>query len=125
MRSRLDRALALRDHALRIVSALGQVMTIGDKRHAVLDAAPWRIAFSSPFGASPSRLDPATGLGPYQGAMQQQRGGRTNLDYSLSIWRGPKVLFVEWDAATPKELDVANFKQSDWETDFLTWTITP
>lgn len=57
--------------------------------------------------------------------LQQQRGGRANQDHSLSIWRGPKVLCVEWDAATPKELDVASFKQSDWETEFLTWTIKP
>jgi hypothetical protein len=96
MNSRLDRALALRDHAFRIVSAFGQAMTIGDKRHAVLEAAPWRIVLSTPSGISPSR-------------------------FSLSIWRGTKVLSVEWNATAPKDLEVLNFKQSDWETEFLAW----
>jgi hypothetical protein len=126
MKSRLDRALALRDHAIRIVCAVGQVIMIGDKRHTVFDAAPWRIVLTSPFGATPARLDPPKELGAYQGAVPLHlRRGRANLDYSLSIWRGQKVLLVEWDAATPTDLDVPNFKQSDWESEFLTWATRP
>ena len=96
MNNRQDRALALRDHAQRIVDAFGQAMTIGDKRHAVLDAAPWRIAITSSIGAVPARL-------------------------SLSIWRVTKVLLVEWNATAPAALEVPNFKQGEWESEFLSW----
>jgi hypothetical protein len=122
MSNRLQRALKIRDHALRIVSGSGEAETIGGKRYAVLDVSPWRIAFGSPFGAIATRLHPPKGVGAYQGAiLLQKSGGRTNLDYSLSIWRGPKVLLVEWDAAEPKELHVSSFKRGDWETEFLAW----
>ena len=96
MRNRLDRAIALRDHAVRVAGAVGQVLTIGEQRHTILDSAPWRIALISPLGKGSSRA-------------------------SLSIWRVTRVLLIEWDAADPMNIDVPNFRQSDWEVDFLAW----
>jgi len=32
---------------------------------------------------------------------------------------------VEWEAATPNELDVLNFKLIDREAEFLIWIIKP
>jgi hypothetical protein len=42
-----------------------------------------------------------------------------NLDYSLNVWHGPKVFFVEWDGDKPGAITICTFKRGAWEDELL------
>jgi hypothetical protein len=50
MTARLERACAVRDHTLRLISSGGQITMIGPDRCVTLKMPPWSFAFRSPFG---------------------------------------------------------------------------
>lgn len=43
--------------------------------------------------------------------------GCGNLQYGIDIWRGPKVLNIEWDEGG--SILVRSFRRGDWEEEFL------
>ena len=109
-----DRALAIRDHLLRLIREGGTLeVQRGPVRLATLEIGPWVFHHWTPF----SDLSSGDASSPgYRHAVERQHT-RSDLPYGLEVWRGVKLLSVLWrdDGA----FEVACFVRGAWEDEAL------
>jgi hypothetical protein len=108
------RALAIRDHVLRIVRAYGTLEDLEDKdstlRLIVLKRDPWRFTHWTPFNALASTEASSPG---YRHAVERQHT-RRDLPYGLDVWHErAKVLSLLWADDGP--FQVVGFVRGAWE----------
>jgi hypothetical protein len=105
-----DRALAIRDHLLRLVRQDGQLeVQRGLLRMVTWEQAPWIIHHWTPF----NELQPGEASSPgYRHAVERQHP-TPDLPYGLEVWHGVKVLSVLW--ADDGRSEVAIFVRGPWE----------
>ena len=91
-----DRAIELRDLALAVVKARGTMVPPSGKRASVLTFSKdgLTVFYRTPF-------------------QQLPEGNTKNLPYGLDIWRGRKVMNIEW--ADDGRVDVVSYRQGPWE----------
>lgn len=109
-----DRALAIRDHILPVVRERGTLEhQRGPVRMVVLRSGPWTFNHWTPF----NDLSPDEASSPaYRHAIEQQHT-RPDLAYGLDIWRGTKVLSIQW--ADDGAFEVISFIRGPWEDEAL------
>jgi hypothetical protein len=105
-----DRALAIRDHVLTLLRRDGVLEVQRDTVRLVeLRLDPWLFRAWTPFSA----LFPTEAASPgYRHAIERQHT-RPDLPYGLEIWRGDKMLCVQW--ADGGAFEVADFVRGSWE----------
>lgn len=86
--SRLEQALAIRDHVLSFLHEAGSVAEVGGMRFLTWGGGPWR--FSLRMDHLPSMRISEDHPSAYHAAvklhdLQEERGG-LNLDHTLDIW---------------------------------------
>lgn len=118
--SRLERALAIRRHALPLLRANGTITKAGGMRLLKWETGPWRFAFRMDRPPPPTvqRSKPQA----YKTRARRQdiqdildKHGGANLDHALDIWHGPKVFLIEWNTDAPDRLNIASFQEGPWE----------
>ena len=118
-----ERAIQLRDAALRIVQRQGALQPVNISGLSLLTYrdGKFAIAYRTPFHQVPPRDDPSEReieqYGPHTAELLHQQSGR-NLPYGLDIWCGGKVLNIEW--ADDGAVAVVSYKPGDWESRLMT-----
>ncbi len=105
-----DRALAIRDHVLKLLRRDGTLEVQRDTVRLVeLRADPWIFRSWTPFSA----LLPGEASSPgYRHAVERQHT-RPDLPYGLEVWHGTQVLRVLW--ADGGAFQIASFVRGPWE----------
>jgi hypothetical protein len=109
-----DRALAIRDHVLKLLRRDGVLHLQRDSVRLVeLHLDPWIFRSWTPFSA----LQPGEASSPgYRHAIERQHT-RPDLPYGLEVSHGTQVLRVLW--ADSGAFEVADFVRGPWETAVL------
>lgn len=109
-----DRALAIRDHLLPLIHDRGRLEVQRDTmRLTSLQLGPWLFNHWTPF----NELSPEQASSPgYRHALERQRS-KPDLPYGLEVWRGAKVLSVQW--ADDGSFTVESFVRGSWEEEAL------
>ena len=118
-----ERAIQLRDAALRIVQRQGALQPVNISGLSLLTYrdGKFSIAYRTPMRQPPKKAGPSAReierYAPYTAALLHQQSGR-NLPYGLDIWCGGKVLSIEW--ADNGTVALISYKPGEWEGRLLT-----
>ncbi|NKE43439.1 hypothetical protein HB662_01525 [Roseomonas frigidaquae] len=82
---------------------------------AIGDFGPFKILLRTPFSRWPS--SPPVFKSHHEAATWQRKP--PELDTGLDIWRGPKVLSIEWDSRVAGSERIISFRRGAWEGEFL------
>jgi hypothetical protein len=93
----------------------GMIERIGPGSLLIWDAPPFKFSLVTPFSGSPDRPI----LRSHQEAVQMQYEAKP-LPYRLNVWRGARVMFVEWAEDGP--FAILSFKPGNWENEVLALT---
>jgi len=97
MNEKLDRAVAIRDHVLRLMERGGAWLQRGQVRVRWWEGGDFKAALNTRFSTLPNQPVP----------------------YELSVWAwaGGKVLLIDWEHGG--EARVVSFKRGEWEDRLL------
>src|SRR5215211_8779327 len=104
--SKLVEALKLRDAALGILRARGELQRAGGLRILIAREGSLMMGLRTPFQRLPEMDD-------YTKYMAALLGGKTNLPYGLDVWAPKKVLNIEW--SDDGAVNLVSFKRGEWE----------
>lgn len=110
-----DRALAIRDHLVRLVRDRGKQEVQRDSVRLIsFQTGPWTATHWTPF----NELGAGEASSPgYRHALARQKGA-PDLPYGIDVWHcGVKVLSVLW--ADDGTSEVARFVPGPWEDEAL------
>ena len=110
---RTARALAIRDHLLPLIRAQGAMKEIGGSG---LRSVTWEVGGFGFMLRSPFTPWPDAPLFSYNEALAKQRASPV-LSWGLDVWRGRKLLSLQWDDAGRAE--VISFTRGPWEEEVL------
>jgi hypothetical protein len=117
--TRLAAALAIRDAAVCIVHRQGVIKEYeGRKGHAPkkyvgATFGPFKISYRTPFQPQPAIRERDKYI-----AAQHSIKLPAILPYALDVWRGTKVLSIEWDAYGAARL-IGYRRRGEWEAELL------
>jgi hypothetical protein len=124
---RIETALQLRDHALSILRQHGRYEPVGDAKFLMWNGEAFSISHRTPFQQWGYGPDIAAGslAATYGLSLDQAKYAATLhgiklpevLPYCLDIWRGKKVMSLEW--ADDGRSCIISFKRGEWEAEFL------
>jgi len=116
MTGRLEAAIAIRDHILKLMDTEGR-WTSGSGIKIRYWARDGFDAFlNTPFNPAPHAKPDTRSYPSYAHAVIAQRTKRP-MSYELSLWYGRKVLSIEWQATG--EARLISFRRGDWERTLL------
>ena len=113
-----ERARAIRDFILPFVRENGKLQRIGTISVLDWETTDWRFMHRTPFTKWPS-LDAPTDN--YLEALIQQ-SLEPILPYGLDVWRGPKVMSIEW---SDDAFNIISFHSGSWEAELLNIVVHP
>lgn len=124
--SRIEDAIQLRDHALKIVRQHGSYQSAGDTRVLLWRGEAFAIMHRTPFQKWSEPDDAAKKLAAINSVSLDHakyaatlRGIKPPeaLPYGLDIWHGKKVFSLEW--ADDGRAHIISFKRGPWEDELL------
>jgi hypothetical protein len=109
------RAIAIREHLLPLIRVHGTMQEISGAagRLAVWKAGTLTCTVRSPFTPWPAEEPPTAS---YEQAISRQRA-KPVLPWALDVWRGRKVLSLQWD--DDGRVEVVSFIRGPWEAEAL------
>jgi hypothetical protein len=112
-RTRLERAIEIRDHVLPLIRAGGRVQSRGGLRWTKWSPPGFNCVLITPFTPLPAGSRPSS----YERAIAQHLGSK-GMPWRLDIWsRGTgKVLSLQWD---DEQADLISMKSGLWEAKLL------
>lgn len=124
--TKLDATLQLRDHALAIVRRHGSYQSAGEAKFLIWRGEALSIMHQTPFQKWQDGDAAVQALAAKHGASLEEAKYAAALHglefpevlpYGLDIWRGKKVMSLEW--ADDGRARVISFKRGPWEADLL------
>jgi hypothetical protein len=123
---RIETAIHLRDHALSILRQLGSYQPIGDTKFLMWKGEAFSISHRTPFQKWDYGPEVAAKFlaAKHELSLDQAKYAATLhgiklpevLPYCLDIWRGGKVMSLEW--ADDGRAHIISFKRGPWEAEF-------
>jgi hypothetical protein len=113
MSKRLAEVVAIRDHVCNIMRTEGKWSEVSGIKAFMWERDGFTATLNTPFNPLPTAAPP---ISSYQDAALFQRA-RTPQPNQLSLWKGKKVLSVEWANGGPP--GIISFRRGDWERQLL------
>ena len=119
--TRAVRARVIRDHLLLLMQGKGFFVPCSnrpDVRSLQCSIGPFLMSLHTPF--TPMRGSAPVTRAYEEAVVWQSLPKRTILPYSLDVWRGNKVMSVQW--SDTDEFNVISFRSGPWEAEALALT---